>query len=104
MPRSRGGPTSQENLAFSCQGCNNAKYTKVEAVDPVTRERVPLFHPRNQSWEENFTWNEDYTLVVGVTPSGRATVAALDLNRPSLVNLRRVLYAMGEHPPVESIA
>ena len=32
------------------------------------------------------------------TPS-EATVEALQLNREGLVNLRRVLYLMGEHPP-----
>lgn len=26
-------------------------------------------------------------------------IAVLQLNRPGLVNLRRVLYAIGEHPP-----
>jgi hypothetical protein len=32
---------------------------------------------------------------------GRATVEALRLNREGLVNLRRILYAAGEHPPAE---
>jgi hypothetical protein len=30
---------------------------------------------------------------------GRATVLALQLNRLELVNLRRALAAIGEHPP-----
>jgi len=38
-------------------------------------------------------------MIIGLTPSGRATVEALDLNRSSLINLRRVLRASGEHPP-----
>jgi hypothetical protein len=33
-----------------------------------------------------------------VTAIGRATVEALQLNRQELVNLRRLLYAAGEHP------
>jgi hypothetical protein len=102
VPRSRGGPTTLENLAFSCQCCNNAKYTKTQGIDPVTKEAVPLFHPRQQVWSDHFAWSDDYTHIVGLTPSGRATVATLDLNRSRLINLRRVLYAMGEHPPVES--
>jgi hypothetical protein len=60
---------------------------------------VSLFHPREQRWDEHFAWNDDFTLMVGLTPMGRATIAALQLNRPGLVNLRRVLYAIGEHPP-----
>jgi len=58
-----------------------------------------LFHPREQSWDEHFAWNEDFTLILGLTPTGRATIEALHLNRSGLVNLRRVLYAIGEHPP-----
>jgi hypothetical protein len=46
--------------------------------------------------------SDDFTLVIGLTPIGRATIKALQLNREELVNLRRVLYAMGEHPPAES--
>src|ERR1051326_8965524 len=39
----------------------------------------------------------------GLTPIGRATIAALDLNRIGLVNLRRVLPSFGEHPPADSL-
>ena len=39
-------------------------------------------------------------VIVGRTAIGRATVAALHLNRPKLLNLRRVLRAVGEQPPV----
>jgi hypothetical protein len=41
-------------------------------------------------------------MIIGLTPIGRTTVEALQLNREGVVNLRRVLYAMGEHPPAES--
>jgi hypothetical protein len=50
-------------------------------------------------WEDHFAWNDDFTTVLGLTPTGRATVAALSLNRAGLINLRRVLYAVNEHPP-----
>lgn len=29
----------------------------------------------------------------------RATIETLNLNRKGLVNLRQILYPMGEHPP-----
>ena len=47
-----------------------------------------------------FTWSADYTMILGLTPTGRATVEALQLNRPEVVNLRRLLFAHGEHPPI----
>ncbi len=101
IPQSQGGQTKLDNLALSCQGCNNHKYTKIEGRDPVSSDIVPLFHPRRQRWRDHFVWNDDFTLIIGLTPTGRATVEALRLNREGLVNLRRVLYAMGEHPPAE---
>jgi len=101
IPRHSGGETTLDNLALACQGCNNHKYTKTEARDPVSDKVVPLYHPRQQRWHEHFAWNDDFTLVIGLTPTGRATSKALQLNREELVSLRRVLYAMGEHPPAE---
>jgi hypothetical protein len=105
-PRAAGGETTPDNLALSCQGCNNFKYTRTTGVDPVTRAEVPLFHPRQQPWNDHFGWSADGTLVLGLTPTGRATVEALRLNRDALANLRRVLFAAQEHPPAdpESIA
>ena len=100
-PRSESGSSTLENLAFACQGCNNHKYTKVDGDDPAGSQRVPLFHPRRERWPDHFTWSPDYTLVIGLTATGRATVEALRLNRSGLVNLRRILYLAGEHPPAE---
>ncbi|NOT63116.1 MAG: HNH endonuclease [Acidobacteria bacterium] len=98
-PVELGGATSAENLALACQGCNSHEYTKTIAHDPATALPVALFHPREQNWADHFGWNEDCSLVLGLTPSGRATVIALQLNRERVVNLRRVLYQAHEHPP-----
>jgi hypothetical protein len=40
-------------------------------------------------------------MVMGTTPTGRATVEELKLNREPVVNLRRVLVDVGLHPPPE---
>jgi hypothetical protein len=101
IPKSQGGRTTLDNLALACQGCNNYKYTKTEGRDPVSGASVPLYHPRQQRWRDHFAWNDDFTLVIGLTPIGRATIEALQLNRDGVVNLRRILYAMGEHPPAD---
>lgn len=99
IPRSRGGLTEPANLAFSC-GCNSYKGNRTHARDPETERVVPLFNPRRQRWIQHFAWSEDFLLIVGRTAIGRATVEALHLNRPELLNLRRALRAIGEHPPV----
>lgn len=101
-PLSQGGEDTLNNLALACQGCNNYKYTKVEALDPVNGQPAPLFHPRQQYWIDHFRWADGFTHIVGITPTGRATVEALQLNRRSLVNLRRILFAAGVHPPSNS--
>ena len=97
-PLGRRRASDLENLAFSCQGCNNRKYNSIDATDPVTGERV-LFHSRRDRWADHFAWNENFALVVALTPVGRATLDKLQLNRRGVVNLRRVLRDVGEHPP-----
>lgn len=102
IPRSLGGKTSLDNLALACPGCNAHKHTKIDGRDPMSLGRVPLYHPRHQKWSEHFAWSDDFTLIIGITPTGRATVEALHLNRKGLINLRQVLYVSGEHPPLDT--
>ena len=52
--------------------------------------------PRGSENERVVEW-----LLLGITPRGRATVETLHLKRDGVVNLRRLLHAMGEHPPAE---
>lgn len=99
LPVSRGGRNQLDNLALACQGCNNHKYTHIHAIDPASGQAAPLYHPRHDAWADHFAWDTTFTHLIGLTPTGRATVALLQLNRPGLLNLRRVLYQAGEHPP-----
>jgi HNH endonuclease len=98
VPRSKGGRTRLDNLALSCPACNGHKYNKVEGADPLNRTLVPLFNPRKQRWAEHFVWSDDFTLLVGLTPTGRATVATLQMNQQKMVNLRRLLGLAGLPP------
>ena len=99
VPVSRGGETLAENLALACHGCNGHKSDKTEGIDPASAQSVPLYHPREMLWDDHFAWNEDATLIVGLTPTGRATIQTLRMNREGVVNLREVLRIMGLHPP-----
>jgi hypothetical protein len=56
-----------------------------------------LFHPRQDKWSEHFAWRR--ALIVGVTPTGRATVALLAMNHPDYVLLRESLIEEGTSPP-----
>jgi hypothetical protein len=99
VPISEGGTTILDNLAFSCGGCNGHKYTKTQSTDPVSRELVSLYNPRNQKWIDNFVWSDDFLQVVGLTAIGRATINALQMNRAGVVNMRKLLLMAGLHPP-----
>jgi hypothetical protein len=100
IPRSQGGPTRLGNLALSC-GCNSYKGDRTTGRDPQTGRTVPLFNPCRQRWPRHFAWSADFLQIVGRTATGRATIDALHLNRPELLNLRRILHLLGEHPPAE---
>jgi hypothetical protein len=100
-PQSRGGSSTVENLCLSCQGCNNHKYTRTFAHDPVSDRQVPFFHPRKHRWAEHFAWSPSAMEVVPLTAIGRATVELLRLNRPGVVGLRGALASIGKHPPLQ---
>jgi hypothetical protein len=90
VPESVGGLTEEENLWLACSLCNDHKSDRVGAPDPVTGEVVRLFNPRHQDWNEHFRWTDAGDRIVGLTATGRATVVALNLNRPSLVKARQL--------------
>ena len=100
-PESRGGSTTPENLAYACIGCNVRKSDKTVAPDPVSGASTPLFNPRKQRWRDHFCWSADSVLILGLTPSGRATVVALALNREMLIRHRVLLIKNGLHPSLE---
>jgi hypothetical protein len=99
VPVGRGGTDDENNLWLACRFCNTFKSDAVDAIDPVSGQRVPLFDPRNQTWADHFRWSEDGAQVVGITPVGRATVAQMQLNYPLAVTVRRNWVAAGWHPP-----
>ena len=101
VPISLGGPTEENNLWLACSLCNEHKADRIAALDPQTGEAVRLFNPRRQSWADHFAWNNAADRIVGMTPTGRATVIALNLNRASLVSARQLWVRVGWHPPID---
>ena len=89
----------RENLWLACRACNEIKGARTEAVDPETGTAVAIYNPRTQHWYAHFTWDGTGALVIGLTPTGRATVLALQLNRSILVRARRRWVLAGWHPP-----
>ena len=98
LPRAAQGSDHFLNLAWACPSCNDHKAAATQAPDPETGVLVALFHPRQDIWLEHFRWSTDGLSVEGITPTGRATVQRLQMNRTPSVNLRRILFAFGLHP------
>ncbi len=99
IPEALGGPTIEANLWLACSQCNAYKSDRIAALDSLTNENVRLFDARHQVWSEHFAWATEGDRIVGLTATGRATVAALKLNRPWLVKARRRWVGAGWHPP-----
>lgn len=99
IPESAEGPTTPDNLCLICFSCNVNKSAQQTGIDPLTKESASLFHPLQQRWEEHFYWDESKAQIVGSTPTGRATVEALQLNNPTIVRARRRWVSAGWHPP-----
>lgn len=98
IPKSRGGASTLDNLAFSCQGCNGAKYTKTEVWNETLQVMIPLFNPRVHEWQEHFQWSDNTETLEAISQIGLVTIETLKLNRQEVVNLRRLLHQAGLHP------
>jgi hypothetical protein len=99
LPLSVGGETVFENLCFACPSCNRHKGDRQTAIDPQGGEAVALFHPQAQVWADHFAWSECGMEIKGLTAVGRATIAALRMNRPTLIRTRAMWVQLDEHPP-----
>jgi hypothetical protein len=91
-----GGPTIIDNLAFCCARCNRHKGPNLAGIDPTSGAAVFLFNPRRDTWSMHFTWSG--AVLVGNTPTGRATVAALNINHPRRRDVRMALMLEGRFP------
>ncbi len=93
LPRSHGGNSGLENLAYACAACNWNKGTNLAGLDPKTMELTRLFDPRHQNWDDHFRLNMGR--IDGLTPIGRATVEVLKMNTDMRVEQRLLVIETG---------
>jgi hypothetical protein len=98
IARQHKGPTQVDNLAVACASCNRFKGPNLSGIDPSSQQVVQLFHPRRDRWSEHF--RASGPMIVGITPTGRATVEVLQVNSVLRIALRTTLLAEGTWPPV----
>ena len=93
IARKHQGKTVAGNLAVACFTCNHHKGPNLGGIDPKTGKKVWLFHPRRHKWAKHFRW--DGPILLGRTPTGRATIAVLGINLPLRIRLRAELIKEG---------
>ena len=91
-----GGKTVEANLCLSCYVCNRHKGSDLSSIDPLTGDKVFLFHPRHDNWLEHFRLNG--ALIEGLTPQGRATARLLQFNSADRISERENLIQLGRYP------
>ncbi|HYX30735.1 MAG TPA: HNH endonuclease [Pyrinomonadaceae bacterium] len=86
IPKSHGGSDDLDNLALACIDCNLHKGPNLTGIDPQTADVTELFHPRQHSWDDHFSWHGIY--LVSSTPIGRTTIRVLNMNSEDQLTLR----------------
>lgn len=99
IPLDLDGSDDLNNLALACFHCNRRKWNHITGIDPESDQEVALFNPRCDQWSEHFVWSMDGLYIVGLTPTGRATIATLELNRERVFNIRAADKEVDRHPP-----
>lgn len=91
-----GGLTEDENLAYACVGCNQAKGSDIGSIEWETQAFVRFFNPRADRWADHFELVG--SRIEGITPIGTVTARILGFNRPETVLERRALQGIGRYP------
>ena len=93
VARQHEGDDSTDNLALACDRCNAYKGPNLTTIAPDSGEIIPIFNPRKDVWEKHFRFEGGR--VVGLTPTGQATVRLLNMNAPRRVQLREIWLREG---------
>jgi hypothetical protein len=105
LPQSAGGSDTADNLALACRNCNERRGNRLAGRDPETGAVVPIFNPRQDMWATHLAWNAERIRIVGITPTGRATIDMLDLNddrhHGAALRVRQRDVSDGYHPPLD---
>ena len=67
-PVAKGGADTDDNLCLACELRNQYKWARTHGTDPLSGSLVELFNPRQDDWNEHFTWSEDSAEIIGLTP------------------------------------
>ncbi len=93
IAKQHGGEDDPSQLALACDRCNAYKGPNLASIDPQSGDIVSLFNPLQDAWKDHFMFRG--SVIVGLIPTGRATVRLLNMNDPRRVQLREVWLEEG---------
>ena len=93
------GSDDLENLCLSCWSCNNYKRRATHVLIHRPRRRSLCFIPAHSSGTSILNGWRNSPRIRGRTPTGRATIVRLKMNRPVIVVARQRWVEGGYHPP-----
>lgn len=102
ISRKHEGPTTLDNLAWTCACCNRNKGTDVGALVGNPPRLTRLFHPRRDAWAQHFILQQ--VEIEGLNDIGAGTSRLLKLNEDARLKERRGLQQVGRYPTVEALA
>jgi hypothetical protein len=97
VPQARGGPSTLDNFALACRGCNLRKRDH-QGQKKQSGEFVLIFNPRKHQWSECFEIDLIEGVILGRNSIGSTTVELLDLNHPAQIIARQYWIEMKLYP------
>jgi hypothetical protein len=83
IPRDAGGTDDISNLVYACHACNMHKSAAWDSQSP------PILHPLRTDMSVHIAASDD-GILRGLTPEGIRHIEVLHLNRPPMIERRRV--------------
>lgn len=102
ISRKHDGPTTLENLAWTCVCCNRNTGTDIATMAGNPARMTRLFHPRQDVWADHFILQQ--VVIEGVSDIGAGTSKLLKLNEDDRLKERQRLQQVGRYPTVEALA
>jgi hypothetical protein len=91
-----GGPTQEDNLAYACLSCNQAKGSDVGSIHWETGQFVRFFNPRTDRWADHFALVGNR--IDAVTAIGAVTARILGFNGAERLLERQMLQGLRRYP------
>jgi hypothetical protein len=90
ISQKHGGVADIDNLAYSCQHCNQNKGSDIATIiEEKKMEFVRFYNPRKDNWGENFELEGGK--IIGITAIGKSTSKILGFNQIERVILRNII-------------